>query len=178
MAIYTSLCNSVIFDTVKTLCYDLAIERPPGRKRRKGITMRKEARQQQDIRVASVQGYHQGGYGSELYAFRGFNGNWYFNSDRKEKTELRDGTLYRVGKGGELLPFAGYGLDTISAMAITSAENITSYKNIYQYDILGNTFESLGFNSHTAWMANQFTADNDNPLFKRTRISGCHHPFI
>ena len=60
--------------------------------------------------------------------------------------------------------FAGYGLDTISAMAITSAENITSYKNIYQYDILGNTFESLGFNSHTAWMANQFTAANDNPL--------------
>ena len=60
--------------------------------------------------------------------------------------------------------FAGYGLDTISAMAITSAENITNYKNIYQYDILGNTFESLGFNSHTAWMANQFTATNDNPL--------------
>ena len=55
-------------------------------------------------------------------------------------------------------------LDTISAMAITSAENITNYKNIYQYDILGNTFESLGFNSHTAWMANQFTATNDNPL--------------
>lgn len=73
--------------------------------------MRREARQQQDIRVASVQGYHEGGYGSELYAFRGFNGNWYFNSDRKEKTELRDGTLYRVGKGGELLPFAGYGLE-------------------------------------------------------------------
>jgi C1A family cysteine protease len=60
--------------------------------------------------------------------------------------------------------FAGYGLDTLAAMAITSAENITNYKNIYQYDILGNTFESLGFNSHTAWMANQFTAQNNNPL--------------
>ena len=60
--------------------------------------------------------------------------------------------------------FAGFGLDTISAMAITNVENITNYKNIYQYDTLGNTFESLGFNSHTAWIANQFLAKNNNPL--------------
>ena len=60
--------------------------------------------------------------------------------------------------------FAGFGLDTISAMAIANVENITNYKNIYQYDILGNTFESLGFNSHTAWLANQFLAKNNNPL--------------
>ena len=60
--------------------------------------------------------------------------------------------------------FAGFGLDTISAMAITNVENITNYKNIYQYDILGNTFESLGFNSNTAWLANQFLAKNNNPL--------------
>ena len=60
--------------------------------------------------------------------------------------------------------FAGFGLDTISAMAIANVENITNYKNIYQYDTLGNTFESLGFNSHTAWIANQFLAKNNNPL--------------
>lgn len=60
--------------------------------------------------------------------------------------------------------FAGFGLDTISAMAIANVENISNYKNIYQYDILGNTFESLGFNSHTAWLANQFQARNNNPL--------------
>ena len=60
--------------------------------------------------------------------------------------------------------FAGFGMETISAMAITNVENRSNYKNIYQYDILGNTFESLGFNSHTAWMANQFLAQNNNPL--------------
>ncbi len=60
--------------------------------------------------------------------------------------------------------FAGFGMETISAMAITNVENRSNYKNIYQYDILGNTFESLGFNSHTAWMANQFRAQNNNPL--------------
>lgn len=60
--------------------------------------------------------------------------------------------------------FAGFGLETISAMAITNVENSSNYKNIYQYDILGNTFESLGFNSNTAWLANQFLAKNDNPL--------------
>ena len=60
--------------------------------------------------------------------------------------------------------FAGFGLDALSAMAIVNVENGSTYKDIYQYDILGNTFESLGFNSNTAWMANQFTAKNNNPL--------------
>ena len=60
--------------------------------------------------------------------------------------------------------FAGFGLETLSAMAIVNIENATNYKNIYQYDILGNTFESLGFNSNTAWLANQFLAKNNNPL--------------
>ena len=60
--------------------------------------------------------------------------------------------------------FAGFGLDTISAMAITNVENVSAYKNIYQYDILGNTFESLGYNCNTAWFANQFKATNNNPL--------------
>ena len=60
--------------------------------------------------------------------------------------------------------FAGLGIDTISAMAFTNVENVTNYKDIYQYDILGNTFESVGYNSNTAWFANQFTATSDNPL--------------
>ena len=60
--------------------------------------------------------------------------------------------------------FAGYGLDTLSAMAITNVEDATNYKTNYQYDILGNTFESIGFECSTAWFANQFTAKNNNPL--------------
>ena len=60
--------------------------------------------------------------------------------------------------------FAGYGLDTLSAMAFTKVGNATDYKTNYQYDILGNTFESIGFECSTAWFANQFTAKNNNPL--------------
>ena len=60
--------------------------------------------------------------------------------------------------------FAGYGLDSISAMAFTNVENITNYKTNYQYDILGNTFESIGFTCSTAWFANEFVAKNNNPL--------------
>ena len=60
--------------------------------------------------------------------------------------------------------FAGYGLDTLSAMAFTNVENVTNYKTNYQYDILGNTFESIGFSCSTAWFANQFIARNNNPL--------------
>lgn len=60
--------------------------------------------------------------------------------------------------------FAGMSLDSLSSMAFTDVENVTNYKDIYQYDILGNTYESLGFGCSTAYMANQFTAVSDNPL--------------
>ena len=60
--------------------------------------------------------------------------------------------------------FAGYDLSSISAMAYTNVENLTNYKDLYQYDILGNTFESLGYGCNTAWLANQFTATSNNPL--------------
>ncbi len=60
--------------------------------------------------------------------------------------------------------FAGFSLDSLSVMAFTDVENVTNYRDIYQYDLLGNTFESLGFNNNTAWLANQFTATSDNPL--------------
>ena len=54
--------------------------------------------------------------------------------------------------------------DQFSAIAITSVENLTEYKNIYQYDMLGNSYESVGYNSNTAWFANQFTAESNNPI--------------
>ena len=60
--------------------------------------------------------------------------------------------------------FAGYGLDVLSGMAFTNVENASNYKTNYQYDILGNTFESIGFSCSTAWFANQFVAKNNNPL--------------
>ena len=61
-------------------------------------------------------------------------------------------------------PIIAGSMETISAMAITNVVNTSEYKNIYQYDILGNTFESLGYNCQTVWFANQFTAESDNPL--------------
>ena len=55
-------------------------------------------------------------------------------------------------------------IETCSAVAIVNITNITEYKNNYQHDIFGNTFESVGYNSDTIWFANQFTAENNNPL--------------
>jgi len=51
--------------------------------------MRKEnKRNNETVQAARVQGYHEGGRGSESYAFTGFDGeNAYFNSDRKEKLD-------------------------------------------------------------------------------------------
>lgn len=66
--------------------------------------MRKEAKKRQNVNTSYVQGYHQGGHGSETYAFAGFEGNWYFNSDRK--IEL-DGNYQRTD--GQSLK--GYGLE-------------------------------------------------------------------
>ncbi|MBQ2654226.1 MAG: hypothetical protein IJF83_11765 [Methanobrevibacter sp.] len=60
--------------------------------------------------------------------------------------------------------FAGFALDSLSALAFTNVENVTNYKDIYQYDLLGNTYESLGFGSNVAYLANQFEAVSDNPL--------------
>lgn len=54
--------------------------------------------------------------------------------------------------------------DQFSAIAISSVDNVSEYRSIYQYDPLGNTFESIGYNSNTAWFANQFTASSNNPL--------------
>ena len=59
---------------------------------------------------------------------------------------------------------AGYGLDSLAALAFTEVEDLTNYGNVYQYDILGNTYESIGFGSNTAWFANQFISESDTNL--------------
>ena len=57
------------------------------------------------VRAAGVQGYHQGGYGSESYAFMGFTGeNKYFTSDRFIKLDSN----YRRTDGK---PIKGYGIE-------------------------------------------------------------------
>lgn len=48
--------------------------------------------------------------------------------------------------------------DQFAAIAISSVDNLTEYRNIYQHDPLGNSYESIGYNSNTAWFANQFKA--------------------
>ena len=70
--------------------------------------MRKEAKKQKSVNIARVQSYHGGnGQLTHNYAFRGFTGNWYFNSDRKEELVEADGQIIR--KNGQ--PLAGYGLE-------------------------------------------------------------------
>jgi hypothetical protein len=71
--------------------------------------MRKESKVQQRVNIAGVQGYHSMGNESHTtnYAFRGFTGNWYFNSDRKEKTRIVNGLLVRTN--GQ--PLSGFGLE-------------------------------------------------------------------
>lgn len=45
--------------------------------------MRKECKARQNVEVVGIQGYHNGSFGSESYAYDGFKGRWYLNSDRK-----------------------------------------------------------------------------------------------
>lgn len=68
--------------------------------------MRKEARKQQEVRTARVQGYHENNTwdDDEAYAFQGFSGNYYFNSDRKIKLDDN----FRRADGQ---PLQGYGLE-------------------------------------------------------------------
>lgn len=65
--------------------------------------MRREAKQQRTATTARVQGYHEGGCG-ENYAFQGFEGNYYFNSDRV----IRLDEHYRRADGQ---PMQGFGLE-------------------------------------------------------------------
>lgn len=70
--------------------------------------MRKECKAIKTAEIAEIQGYHCGVGITTNYAFRGFNGNWYFNSDRKENlVPGHDGLLYRAN--GQAME--GYGLE-------------------------------------------------------------------
>ncbi len=51
-----------------------------------------------------------------------------------------------------------------SALAFVNVEATDNYADIYQYNPLGNTFISLGFNNETAYMKNTFNATNNNSL--------------
>ena len=61
--------------------------------------------------------------------------------------------------------FAGRGSNEyFSAMAFTGVENTSYYKSNYYYDVYGNTFDAVGYKNETAWFANQFISESNNPL--------------
>lgn len=51
--------------------------------------MRKDRKTVDTVTINRVQGYHEGGYGGEQYAFMGFESNKYFTSDRFIKLDER-----------------------------------------------------------------------------------------
>ena len=61
--------------------------------------------------------------------------------------------------------FAGRGPNEyFSAMAFTNLENTDYYKSNYQYDTYGYTFDAVGYKDETAWFANEFSSETNNPL--------------
>jgi hypothetical protein len=72
-------------------------------------TMRKESKKRLSGEIASVQVYHGGSStGLSGYQYRGFLGNWYFNSDSKEGVRPdENGNVVR--QNGQ--PFKGFGLE-------------------------------------------------------------------
>lgn len=77
-----------------------------------------------NVASANLQGYHQGGYG-ESYAFRGFNSNKYFTSDRFIK--LDDNF-----KRADNKPLKGYGLE------IETGWNYSSCRDRVAQNIVAN----------------------------------------
>ena len=61
--------------------------------------------------------------------------------------------------------FAGRGSNEyFSAMAFTNLEKTDYYKSNYQYDPYGYTFSAVGYKNETAWFANEFVSETNNPL--------------
>lgn len=54
--------------------------------------------------------------------------------------------------------------DDCAAFAVTGVVDSSIYKSNYQYDIYGNTYSAVGYGGDTAWFANQFVANSNNPL--------------
>ena len=81
--------------------------------------MRKEKRTENErIRRADLQGYHQGGYG-ENYAFTGFGKNLYFTSDR---SIVCDDHFRRIDNK----PLRGYGLEIETGFVLSTFRNSTA----------------------------------------------------
>lgn len=66
--------------------------------------MRKEAKETINPTITNIQSYHQGGHGTEEYAFAGFRVNKYYTSDRYELLD----EYFRRPNGA---PLQGYGLE-------------------------------------------------------------------
>ena len=73
-------------------------------------------------------------------------------------------TVYLEGGGYNWISYYDVTLATEStAYAIVNVEGTDNYNHNYQYDTKG-TLISLGYNSDTAWFANQFKATDNSPL--------------
>ena len=91
--------------------------------------MRKENRTENRTRTsANLQGYHQGGHGSEQYAFMGFEKNLYYTSDRTASVIMVDGVLCRQdGK-----PLKGYGLEIETGFCFHGSQAQAILSNIFK----------------------------------------------
>lgn len=84
-------------------------------------------------------------------------------SDRFFNDTLNE-TVYLEGGGYNWISYYDLTLSTESiAYAIVNVEATDNYNRNYQYDTKG-TLISMGYNSDTAWFANQFTAADNSPL--------------
>ena len=109
--------------------------------------MRREARVEKRVELARVQAYHEGGRGSEAYAFRGFSSNKYFTSDRfiplDENFNRPDGQ-----------PLQGFGL-----------EIETECSRITDTNVLAEVFDSIIFKH---FPADLFKMQHDGSLSGRS----------
>lgn len=71
--------------------------------------MRKEAKIAKKVNISSVNPYHQRQSGNwdadseQAYAYMGYSKNYFFNSDRKEETEVVNNRLVRIKSGKEVV---------------------------------------------------------------------------
>ena len=79
--------------------------------------MRKDAKNNKTANISRVQSYHEGGYGSEIYAFQGFQSNKYFTSDRYIKPD----TNFTQTDGK---PLKGYGVEIETECAGVSNQRV------------------------------------------------------
>ena len=116
------------------------------------------------IERANLQGYHQGGHGSENYAFMGFKSNRYFTSDRT--IECDENFNRKDGK-----PLKGYGLEIETgfvlnrcsqAQAILSNIMTTAIFPVFPNDLFKQQMDSTitGTECITQVMTKEFIRNN------------------